>query len=177
MGYGSRTFEIEAATREEAGQSALEIAPNYSFSDRESDYILPNAPRTNLQLGHLTVDPACMVLVAGARTLGNVVAGLVANAALFAVLPLPDDYYEVWVRPEQEARVREIAVPPEPGTPSDEQYVAAAERLYYDGGTIEIDNDARVSRTAGNLEQGAYVLAWVWVEDAEALAPATPEEA
>lgn len=59
-------------------------------------------------------------------------------------------------------------------TPTDKETVEAARRLFHDEGTIEIDPvdtplpTGRVSRADGNPEEGAYVLAWVWVPDAEA---------
>lgn len=47
-------------------------------------------------------------------------------------------------------------------TKDDEWYVVRARELYHDEGDIEIDTDAPVSRGSGS---GAYVQAWVWVED------------
>lgn len=46
--------------------------------------------------------------------------------------------------------------------PTNEQYRKAAERLHAEGGKIEIDADAKVSR---GDDPGAYVAAWVWVPD------------
>ena len=43
-------------------------------------------------------------------------------------------------------------------------YIEAARRIYAEEGTLEIDDDASVS--PGD-DPGAYVQAWVWVEDAE----------
>lgn len=43
---------------------------------------------------------------------------------------------------------------------TNKQYVSAAIRLFNDEGTIEIDANAKVSRSD---EDGAYVEAWVWV--------------
>jgi len=43
-----------------------------------------------------------------------------------------------------------------------EDYIARAREQYGDEGSIEIDEGARVS--AGN-DDGAYVEAWVWVDD------------
>jgi hypothetical protein len=42
---------------------------------------------------------------------------------------------------------------------TDEQYRREARRLYAQPGTVEIDDEAVVSRGNG----GAYVAAWVWV--------------
>ena len=49
--------------------------------------------------------------------------------------------------------------------PTDEQYREAA-RLFY-GGDVEIDADAEVSRPESPVDptKGAYVQAWVWVDD------------
>jgi hypothetical protein len=52
--------------------------------------------------------------------------------------------------------------------PSDEATVRAAHRMFHDEGTIEVDDNATVSRADGNLDRGAYVQAWVWVSDDEA---------
>lgn len=49
--------------------------------------------------------------------------------------------------------------------PTDEQMIKAAQRLFSDEGTIEIDDAAKISRADGNPEHGAYVQAWVWVYD------------
>ena len=43
--------------------------------------------------------------------------------------------------------------------------VAAAKEQYGDEGRIEVDDGAVVSRGKG--ADGAYVAAWVWVEDSE----------
>ena len=43
-------------------------------------------------------------------------------------------------------------------------YVEAARRIYQREGTIEIDDNARISR---GDDPGAYVQAWVWVYDDE----------
>lgn len=51
---------------------------------------------------------------------------------------------------------------------TDKRYVSAAKRLFNDPGTIEIDNGAIVSRAPKNPDKGAYVQAWVWVDDVEA---------
>lgn len=53
--------------------------------------------------------------------------------------------------------------------PTDKQMIAAARMSYHEGGSVEIDDDAYVSRAENNPEQGAYVAAWVWVSDQEAL--------
>ncbi len=52
--------------------------------------------------------------------------------------------------------------------PTDEQMRAAALAAYSDPGTIDIDHDAPVSRADGNPAKGAYVQAWVWVDDTDA---------
>jgi hypothetical protein len=51
--------------------------------------------------------------------------------------------------------------------PTEEAMRLLARKQYEDEGTIEIDNDAKVSRAYGNPDSGAYVEAWVWVEDPE----------
>jgi hypothetical protein len=62
---------------------------------------------------------------------------------------------------------------------ADHQYVEAAQRLYEakirEEGRIEIDDldtpmpTGRVSRAAA--EGGAYVLAWIWVDDGQVRTP------
>ncbi len=54
-------------------------------------------------------------------------------------------------------------------TPTDKLMVKAAKAQYQDDGTVEIDDDAKVSRDDDMDTTGAYVAAWVWVdyEDAE----------
>jgi hypothetical protein len=47
----------------------------------------------------------------------------------------------------------------------DPTFIEAAEREYHRDGEVEIDNDAVVSASFG----GAYVMAWVWVSNAEAV--------
>jgi len=54
--------------------------------------------------------------------------------------------------------------------PSTPQMIAAARHNYHRDGEIEIDECAIVSRAAGNANRGAYVQAWVWVDDADARA-------
>lgn len=49
--------------------------------------------------------------------------------------------------------------------PTHDQYRAAAIRMFYRDGEIEIDRGAAIS--AGD-DPGAYVAAWVWVPDKEA---------
>lgn len=51
-------------------------------------------------------------------------------------------------------------------TPTDTQMIAAARALYQNEGEIEIDDNAVISR---GDEPGAYVQAWVWVCDDDAL--------
>ena len=38
IGYACRNFEVEAGSQEEAEALALEMAPNYEFSEHDSDY-------------------------------------------------------------------------------------------------------------------------------------------
>lgn len=48
--------------------------------------------------------------------------------------------------------------------PTSKQYVAAAQRLVGDSDDVQVDNNERkVSRGEG----GAWVRAWVWVDDAD----------
>ena len=49
--------------------------------------------------------------------------------------------------------------------PTAEQVVEYAQRALTKEGTIEIDDDAKVSRSAANEDRGAYVTAWLWVAD------------
>lgn len=52
----------------------------------------------------------------------------------------------------------------------DEQYVKAAQRIHTAGfETLEVDDNALVSRTDGNPEKGAYIAAWIWVYDEDVL--------
>lgn len=46
---------------------------------------------------------------------------------------------------------------------TDSEYVGAAKMMYGDEGSIEVDDDAPVSR----CEKGAYVQAWVFVYDSD----------
>lgn len=46
----------------------------------------------------------------------------------------------------------------------DRQYVRAAKEHYEEEGILEIDENARVSRATE--EHGAYVEAWIWIDDA-----------
>jgi hypothetical protein len=64
---------------------------------------------------------------------------------------------------------------------SDEAFIQAAKALFEQEGKLEIDADAKVSRNEGG-DDGAYVQAWVWVENedathcfAEARGEAVPE--
>lgn len=43
--------------------------------------------------------------------------------------------------------------------------VQTAQERYHRDGEIEIDEGATVSRAPGNPNRGAYVQAWVWVDD------------
>ena len=56
--------------------------------------------------------------------------------------------------------------------PTNEASRRAAIRLYYDEGTLEVDDGALLSRAKGNPDKGAYVQAWVWVYDSDV----TPED-
>lgn len=50
---------------------------------------------------------------------------------------------------------------------TESEYRALAQKQYGEDGTLEIDEDAKVSFVRsfeGALEDGAYVQAWVWVE-------------
>ena len=47
---------------------------------------------------------------------------------------------------------------------TDQEYREEARKLHHKDGQCEIDHDAIVSRGADN---GAYVQAWVWVDDEE----------
>jgi hypothetical protein len=49
--------------------------------------------------------------------------------------------------------------------PTDEQVVEYARRALAKEGEIEIDDDAKVSRSPDNEDRGAYVAAWLWVPD------------
>jgi hypothetical protein len=48
-------------------------------------------------------------------------------------------------------------------TPTEEDYRAAARRLYNKDGECEVDTDAPVSMQDPAEAEGAYVQAWVWV--------------
>jgi hypothetical protein len=49
---------------------------------------------------------------------------------------------------------------------SDADYVAKARELYQQDGEIEVDDGAVVSRNDDrDSSHGAYVQAWVWVDD------------
>jgi hypothetical protein len=45
---------------------------------------------------------------------------------------------------------------------TDEEYRGLAKRFFHDEGVIEIDDNARIAKGA---ECGAYVEAWVWVDN------------
>jgi len=49
--------------------------------------------------------------------------------------------------------------------PSDHLVVEAARYIHGEDGSVEIDDNAPVSRARSNPENGAYVQAWVWVSD------------
>jgi hypothetical protein len=59
--------------------------------------------------------------------------------------------------------------------PTLRQYREAAKRLHHDEGTCEVDDNAPVSRAVGNPDKGAYVQAWVWVYDVDAMFPDSAE--
>lgn len=48
-------------------------------------------------------------------------------------------------------------------------YIAAAREMYHDGGNLEIPDDPSVSRVHGRSDGGAYVQAWVWIRDEDAI--------
>jgi|GEM_PF-2214309 len=50
---------------------------------------------------------------------------------------------------------------PDEKTISDDKYRSMAREMYAAQGAVEIDADAKVSRSAD--ESGAYVQMWVWV--------------
>jgi len=50
-------------------------------------------------------------------------------------------------------------------TPGDSWCRAQAKKRYHDEGFIEIDDNAPVSRAEDNPDGGAYVQAWVWIEN------------
>ncbi len=57
----------------------------------------------------------------------------------------------------------------------DAWYRSKAAELYHRGGDVEIDPDAAVSRGDDPASsRGAYVQAWVWVDDPEPAAEAEP---
>jgi hypothetical protein len=63
----------------------------------------------------------------------------------------------------EEIMVKEGAIPEQAtfkGT--DEEYRSLAKRSFHDEGVIEIDDNARIAKGA---ECGAYVEAWVWVDN------------
>ena len=51
--------------------------------------------------------------------------------------------------------------------PSRKDVIACARAMHHDEGVLEIDVNAKVSRSAGNEQAGAYVQAWVWVADSD----------
>lgn len=53
--------------------------------------------------------------------------------------------------------------------PTKKQMIAAARNEYQKEGEIEVDNNAKISRATGNPDNGAFVQAWVWISDEEAL--------
>ena len=46
IGYGFKTFEVEARTRFEAEEKAYEMAPNHEYSEKKSEYELQNVVMT-----------------------------------------------------------------------------------------------------------------------------------
>lgn len=57
---------------------------------------------------------------------------------------------------------------------SDHAYIKAAKRIHEEEGVLEFDDvsstgmyQTRVSRTNAWDESGAYVMAWVWVDNTE----------
>lgn len=49
--------------------------------------------------------------------------------------------------------------------PADDPLVAAARIQYHEEGVCEIDDRTVVSRSDDPSTKGAYVMAWLWVED------------
>ena len=57
---------------------------------------------------------------------------------------------------------------------TDAEYIKQAIAQYYDQGTLEIDSNAVVSHVDGTTPvHGAYVAAWVWVNDEDTDVPTT----
>lgn len=54
-----------------------------------------------------------------------------------------------------------------PKHPTNREMVKAAQELCHEEGILEIDDYAHgsVSRADGNPDNGAYVKAWVWIDD------------
>lgn len=70
---------------------------------------------------------------------------------------------------QQELERQEVANTQHLTKVNGDKYRAAAKRLWGDVGSIEIDDDAKVSRADdSDAEPGAYVQAWVWVDDDDA---------
>ena len=55
--------------------------------------------------------------------------------------------------------------------PTRMQMVRAAQYLIAQEGVIEIGINAKILRARKNPDKGAYVEAWVWVDDDEAIGP------
>ena len=53
-------------------------------------------------------------------------------------------------------------LPPRVG---DDWYREQARKRFQDEGYFEIDDSAPISQAEGNPDRGAYVQAWVWIED------------
>lgn len=51
IGYGTKTFEVEARSQKEADAIALEQAGNYEFSEKDADYELANSSDKNDRMG------------------------------------------------------------------------------------------------------------------------------
>ncbi len=59
--------------------------------------------------------------------------------------------------------VKEGAIPEQAAFEgTDEEYRALAKKFFHDEGVIEIDENARIAKGA---DCGAYVEAWVWVDN------------
>ena len=58
---------------------------------------------------------------------------------------------------------------PKPKHPTRAQMVRAAQCFIAQEGIVEIEDNAKVSRARKNQDKGAYVEAWVWVDDDEAI--------
>lgn len=51
IGYGYKTFEVEANSQKQADEIALEQAGDHDFSEKDADYILDNSADKNDRMG------------------------------------------------------------------------------------------------------------------------------